>query len=95
MKKEKVVAKLHKQINKASAKIDELRLKTYLAKADAKISIDERIEGLESQRNQLRDEIHDLHYNTSSAWKDLAEGCKKSWGELKGSLRKASKEFKS
>ena len=95
MKKEKVVAKLHKQINKASREIDKLRLQTFLAKADAKVSIDERIESLESQINKLRDEIHHLHYITSSAWKDLADGCKSSWRELKISIRQAAKEFKS
>lgn len=95
MEKRKVVAKLHKRINKASRKIDKLALQTHLAKADAKVAFDERIKALESQKNKFRDEIHHLKYLSSTAWEDLAEGCQKSWSEMKSSLRKAASEFKS
>jgi predicted nucleic acid-binding Zn-ribbon protein len=95
MEKEKVVARLHQRIDNASRKIDELKLQTHLAKADAKVAFDERIESLENQRNKLRDDVHHLQHLTSNAWVDLAEGCKNSWNELKSSLRKAVSEFQS
>ena len=95
MDKEKVVARLHKRIDKASRKIDELKLQTHLAKADARVSYEEHIRSLDDQRDKLRDEIHRLQHLTSDAWEDVAEGCKNSWVELKTSLQKATDEFKS
>lgn len=94
MNKEKVVNRLHKQIEKASRKIDELRLQAYLAKADAKVAYDERIKSLELQKDKFRDEVHHLHFLSLTAWEDVAEGCSTSWSSLKTSLRKAADEFK-
>ncbi|MAS92211.1 MAG: hypothetical protein CMO55_03350 [Verrucomicrobiales bacterium] len=95
MEKDKVVRRLHRQIDRASRRIDDLKLQTHLAKADAKAAFVERVESLEKKRNDLRDSIHHLQYNTTSAWEDLAEGCKKSWTELKTSLRNAIAEYRS
>lgn len=95
MKKEKVVAQLHKQINKASRKIDELALKTQLGKADAKAAFDKRIKSLESQKIKFRNDVYHLKHMSSTAWEDLAKGCENSWYELKKSLRNAADEFKS
>jgi len=86
---------MHKRINKASRKIDELALQTHLGKEEAKEAFDERIKSLECQKNKFRDEIHHLKHITSTAWEDLAEGCDSSWSEMKTSLRKAANEFKS
>lgn len=94
MKKEKVVALLHKRINKASKKIDELALQIHLGKADAKKAFDERIKSLESQKIKLRDEVHHMKYQSTTTWEDLAEGCQNSWSEMKISLRKAADDFK-
>ena len=93
MDKEKVVAKKHRRIDKASGKIDELKLQTHLAKADVKVAYDERISSLEDQRDEMSEEIRHLQFLTSTAWDDLAKGCKNSWRELKVSLRKAADEF--
>ncbi|MAS94269.1 MAG: hypothetical protein CMO55_13815 [Verrucomicrobiales bacterium] len=95
MEKDKAVAQLHKKIDKASRKIDELRLQTHLAKADAKTAFDKRVKTLEEQRNKLRNDIHHFQRNTSDAWEDLAEGCNSSWKELRTSLRNALNEYRS
>ena len=95
MDKHQVIAKLHKRLNKTSRKIDELALQTHLGKAEAKAAFDERIQELEHQRSQFRDEVHHLKHLSSTAWEDLAEGCESSWFEMKTALRKAVDEFKS
>ena len=95
MKKEKIVARLHRRINKASRKIDTIALQTHLAKAEAKAAFDKRIKGLENQKNKFRDEIHHLQHITTNAWEDLAEGCNNSWLELKTALKKTAAEFRS
>ena len=94
MEKEKVVAKLHKRINKISRKIDELALQTHLAEAEAKTAFDERIKSLESQKSKFRDEVHHLKHHPSTLWQDLYEVCNTKWFEMKASLRKAVDEFK-
>lgn len=94
MEKDKVVRRLHRQIDRASRRIDDFKLQTHLAKADAKAAFDERVESLEKKRNKLKDEIDHLHQSTSNAWEDLADGCKKSWTELKTSLRNAIAEYR-
>lgn len=95
MKKDKVVAQLHKRINKASRKIDNLALQTHLAKEEGKEAFDKRIKALENQKNKFRDEVRHLKHLTSTAWKDLEVGCNKSWSEMKASIRKATDEFRS
>ena len=66
-KKDELVSRLHRQIDEASGKIDELRLKTHLAKAEAKTALEERIESLENRRNRLRDEVRHLQQSSGSA----------------------------
>ncbi len=95
MDKEKVVAKLHKRINKISRKIDNLALQTHLGKAEAKEAFDECIKSLECQKNKFRDKVHHLKFLTSSAWQDLYEECNTTWFEMKASFRKADDNFKS
>lgn len=94
MNKEKVVNRLHKKIEKASKKIDELRLQAHLAKADAKVAFDERIKNLDVQKDKFREDVHHLHFLTQTAWEDVAEGCSASWSNLNTSIRKAANEFK-
>lgn len=94
MEKEEIVARLHQQIDRASQSIDELKLKSHLMKKDAKGAFDERVENLENQRNKLKEEVHHFQFITNHAWEDLAAGCKKSWHELKISLRAAADEYR-
>ncbi len=94
MNKDKIVAEMHEKIDEASGKIDELKLQTHLAKAEAKDALEQRIAGLEKQRDKVKNDIHHLQSSTSDAWEDLAEGCKKSWSEMKGAIQNAINEFK-
>ncbi|MDF1811238.1 MAG: hypothetical protein P1V20_03460 [Verrucomicrobiales bacterium] len=95
MEKDKIVDWLHQQIDEASGKIDGLKLQTHLGKAELKDSFDERIDSLESQKDNLRNKTQHLQQSTSSAWEDLGEGCKNSWLELKSAIQKAVDDLKS
>jgi hypothetical protein len=95
MEKEKVVAKLHKRINKISRKIDELALQTHLGKAEAKDAFDDSIKNLECQKNKFRDEVRHLTFVTSDTWQDLYERCNTAWFDLKTSFQKVADDFKS
>ncbi len=92
--KEEAVQELHDQLDRASGKIDELKLKLHLAKAELRDREEKRLLELERQRNQLKQDLHRLKHTSGAAWDDLAEGCRRSWDEFRGGLQQAMENLK-
>ncbi len=93
--KDEMVSHLHKQIDETSRKVDELKLKSHLAKAEVKTSMEETINKLDHQQGKLKNAMNHLAFCSESAWDELAEGCQRSWKEFKDAVENAVEKFKS
>ncbi len=93
-KKDEMVAELHRRIDEASQRIDELRVQAKLGQTEFKQRVHDRVTALEERREKLRSDLRQLSETGEGAWEQLSEGCKRSWQEFRQAVENAVAEFK-
>jgi len=91
--KRSYLQKLAAQLQEWDTEIDELKVKSHLAKADAKDELAKQIDELRTKKEAARSKLQQLQDSGDEAWDDIKAGVEKSWTELRGAFRSAMSKF--
>jgi len=92
--KEEYIDELAGQLKGWAGKIDELKGKASLAKAEAKDEYEKKINELKAKQDAAATKLDELKNATGGAWEDLKSGAEGAWSELKQSVESAVNKFK-
>jgi hypothetical protein len=81
------------QLTNLQTKIDELRVKAALAKADARDAYYEQIEALNPKYETARIKLQELKLSSGNAWEDIKAGMESAWDELQNAFSRAADRF--
>ncbi|TWI68543.1 hypothetical protein LZ24_02516 [Desulfobotulus alkaliphilus] len=93
MKKE-YEQKLQAQLDEWGIRIDKLKAKADIKKADAQLEYHKQIEELRSQRESASNKLAELKSASGDAWEDLKAGIDSSWDSLGNAVKSAVSRFK-
>ncbi|MEM7553081.1 MAG: coiled coil domain-containing protein [Cyanobacteria bacterium P01_A01_bin.84] len=85
--------KMQGQLENIQTKIDELKVKASLAKADAKDAYEEQINILGIKQQEAQMKLQELTSSSESAWQDIKDGMESAWNDLQGAFNKAASNF--
>lgn len=85
--------KVHKDLRKIDAKIDQFKRGTHRTGEDVHADVDKEVKKLEAQKADADRKLADLEKSTGDAWKDLRRGVDGAVSDLKKSVDEASRQF--
>lgn len=86
--------KMEAQLQNLQTKIDELKVKASLAKADAKDTYEEQIATLNTKQHEAQLKFQEIQKSSESAWEDMKSGMENAWNDLQNAFNKATENFK-
>ena len=92
--RQKVMDRIHAEMNELEGKLETLRVKANLGKMDARDRFKELEKTFKEKSRPARTKLKELSSDSSEAWKDLAAGCEASWKEAKQAIQSAIAQFK-
>jgi uncharacterized coiled-coil DUF342 family protein len=87
------VAKIQAKLDAWNADIDKLEAKARAAQADARITLDQKLNELRSKRDEAAAKLQALRSAADDAWEDLKAGVELAWESLSESLQSAKSHF--
>jgi hypothetical protein len=85
--------KIDTQITKIQTQIDEFKVKSTLAKADARDAYEEQIVALNTKCEAMRLKSQELKSQGGQAWEEMKDGLETAWNELQDSFNRAVTHF--
>lgn len=85
--------KMKARMESLDSRIDVLKAKAHKAQADTKLSILNRVEGLDSERAEVNRRLEEMKEAGQEAWQDLKEGVESSVTELQKAVDQAVDQF--
>jgi hypothetical protein len=82
------------QLEKLSARIDELRAKTVPAKDSEKIKYYDKIEALAAKQKEVNEKLQVLKYTNVDAWQEIKVDVESALHELHNAFNDALAQFK-
>ena len=92
--REEYIEKMTAQLKEWSRKIDLLEFKARAAKADAKITYEQRIRDMKSKREAVMTRLQELKGAGNEAWESMTTGVEAAWDEFKRAFTEAKDKFK-
>jgi SMC interacting uncharacterized protein involved in chromosome segregation len=92
--REEYIDQMTAQLKEWSKKIDELEFKARAARADARITYENRIRDMKSKRESVIKRLQELKGAGNEAWESMADGVEAAWGEFKHAFTEAKDKFK-
>jgi SMC interacting uncharacterized protein involved in chromosome segregation len=92
--REEYIDKMTAQLKVWSRKIDELEFKARAAKADARVTYENRIKDMKTKRETVSKKLHELKGAGNEAWESMATGVEAAWDEFKHAFTEAKDKFK-
>lgn len=92
--REEYIDKMTSQLKDWSRKIDELEFKARAAKADARISYENKIQDMKVKREAVIKRLQELKGAGNDAWESMTAGVEAAWGEFKHAFTEAKDKFK-
>ena len=92
--KKAYIQKMHAKLDEWDADLDKIKAKLSGASADSKIKLNEQINNLETQRNQVKQQLEKLQESGEEAWHEIQKGCEASWDKLNSAIKDAANKFK-
>ena len=91
--KQEYQQKMEAQLQTLQTKIDELKVKASLAKADAKDAYEEQIATLNAKQQEAQLKFQEIQASSESAWQDMKAGMENAWNDLQNAFNKATANF--
>lgn len=88
------IEKMEAQLREWNAKIDQLKAKGDIAKADAKVKYYKKVKDLTEKSEGMRRRLDEMKVSGIEAWDELKLGLEKAWIDLKSALDRATETFK-
>ncbi len=92
--KEAYVQKMQAKLDEWDADLDKMKAKMSGTGADAKIKFNEQINSLESQCDEMKQQLVALEGAGEEAWEDIRNGFEASWDKLSNAFKDAANKFK-
>jgi len=92
--REEYIDHMTSQLKEWSRKIDELEFKARAAKADARISYENRIKDMKAKRESVNKKLQELKGAGSEAWESMTTGVEAAWDDFKHAFIEAKDKFK-
>ncbi len=92
--REEYIDKMTAQLKEWSRKIDELEFKARAAKADARVTYENRILDMKTKREAVNKKLHELKGAGNEAWESMTAGVDAAWDEFKHAFTEAKNKFK-
>jgi SMC interacting uncharacterized protein involved in chromosome segregation len=92
--REEYIDHMMAQLKEWSRKIDQLEFKARTARADARITYENRIQDLKSKREAVITRIRELKGAGTEAWESITGGVDAAWDEFKHAFTEAKDKFK-
>jgi len=92
--REEYIDQMTAQLKEWSRKIDELEFKARAAKADARITYENRIKDMKSKRESVVTRLQELKGAGNEAWESMTTGVEAAWDEFKHAFAEAKDKFK-
>jgi hypothetical protein len=91
--KQEYQQEMEAQISSLQTKVDEMKVKAALAKADAKDKYHEQIETLNANCEVAKTKLEELKLSSGNAWEEIKEGLDKAWDELQNAFKRAAEHL--
>lgn len=85
---------LEAQLMELDARLEELKLKSSLAKLELRSEYEKQLEALNSKRAAAQSKLSDLRNRAEGAWEDLRGGTEKAWEDMREALERLASRFK-
>jgi outer membrane murein-binding lipoprotein Lpp len=92
--REEYIDQMTAQLKEWSRKIDELEFKARAARADARVTYEQRIKDMKSKREAVSTRLQELKGAGSEAWETMSTGVEAAWDEFKRAFTEATEKFK-
>lgn len=92
--REEYIDQMTAQLKEWSRKIDELEFKARAARADARITYENRIRDMKSKRESVVKRLQELKGAGNEAWESMTTGVESAWDEFKHAFTEAKDKFK-
>ncbi|BAZ39189.1 hypothetical protein NIES4101_51410 [Calothrix sp. NIES-4101] len=86
--------KMEIQLAKLQTQIDELKVKSSLAQADAKDAYQEQLASLNTKCQTTRLKLQELKSKGGNAWEEMKDGLETAWSDLQDSFNRAVTHFR-
>ncbi|VEP12290.1 conserved hypothetical protein [Hyella patelloides LEGE 07179] len=86
--------KVKAQLDKLNTQIDEFKVKSEQAKANAKIEYQDKMAELYTKRDAAQVKLQELQQSSGEAWTEIQKGFEKAWTELSSAWDIAVDKFK-
>jgi len=87
-------AALEKQLQELDARLDELKLKSTLAKMELRGEYEKQLDMLAGKRAAAQGRLNELRNRAEDAWEDLKGGTEKAWEDMREALERVAARFK-
>ena len=91
--KQEYQEKAQTKLDRLNAQIDELKLQTELAKADAKVEYQEKLNQLYRRRDKAQLKLKQLQQSSEQAWSEMKKGFEAALSELSTAWNNAQSKF--
>lgn len=85
---------LEAQLKELDARLEELKLKSSLAKLELRSEYEKQLEMLSSKRAIAQSKLNELRQRAEGAWEDLRGGTEKAWEDMREALDRLASRFK-
>jgi len=92
--REEYIDQMTAQLKEWSRKIDELEFKARAAKADARITYENRLKDMKNKRESVQTRLQELKGAGNEAWESMTIGVEAAWEEFKHAFTEAKDKFK-
>lgn len=87
-------ATLEKQLQELDTRLEELKLKSTLAKMELRSEYEKQLATLVSKRATAQTKLNELRNRAEDAWEDLKGGTEKAWDDMREALERMTARFK-
>lgn len=87
-------AALEKQLKELDARLEELKLKSSLAKMELRSEYEKQLANLMGKRATAQTKLNELRSRAEDAWEDLRGGTEKAWEDMREALERMAARFK-
>ncbi len=85
---------LETQLKDWETKLEQLRSKAKVAKADIRAEFEVQLEALSAKRAVAQEKLQELRQHGEWAWEDLKGGADKAWKELREAIERAASRLR-
>lgn len=87
-------AALEKQLKELDTRLEELKLKSTLAKMELRSEYEKQLATLAGKRATAQTRLNELRGRAEDAWEDLKGGTEKAWEDMREALERMAARFK-